>query len=352
MADRRPPGFNVDLGFYDSDEVLSIPRRIRAAAIGVWTLAGAYSANKLTDGYVSAEVLKSIGCTAAIRAALCATTPQPLWVDADTDPEIDRACDARGAQLLGINFTRWPKWQRTRAEVATYRAQEAERKRNARATQLQSSCKADAATSATHVQSSCNADEPHVQRNRNADAAQDNSSTSGDRELSGRTNNGRPHNVRPDDRNPRGRARARQTETKTETVSTSLTLVEGGPGGDPAVAAKAAPDARDKRGSRLPEDWRPSEATIAAMRDQFPHLDLKAIHTEFCDYWRAVPGAKGRKLDWDATWRNRVREIASRQPARNGHSPPATGISAGEAKVAGWAQLGNRNSSERKAIDQ
>ncbi len=41
MAERRPPGFNVDLGFYDSDEVLSIPRKIRAAAIGVWTLCAA-----------------------------------------------------------------------------------------------------------------------------------------------------------------------------------------------------------------------------------------------------------------------------------------------------------------------
>jgi hypothetical protein len=117
MADRRPPGFTVDLGFYDCAEVLSISRKLRSAAIGVWTLAGSYSANKLTDGYVPAEILKSIGCTAAIRAALCATTPEPLWVDADTDPAVDRTCDARGAQMQGICFTRWPKWQRTRAEV-------------------------------------------------------------------------------------------------------------------------------------------------------------------------------------------------------------------------------------------
>lgn len=108
--------------------------------------------------------------------------------------------------------------------------------------------------------------------------------------------------------------------------SSSLTSVEGGPGGDPPnlpVAAKAAPGAR---GTRLPDGWMPSEETRAAMREQFPHLDLKAIHDEFSDYWRAVPGAKGRKTDWDATWRNRVREIASRQraPTRNGNGhPPA-----------------------------
>jgi hypothetical protein len=105
--------------------------------------------------------------------------------------------------------------------------------------------------------------------------------------------------------------------------NSSLTLVEGGPGGDPQnlpVAAKAAP--ADTRGKRLPENWRPSDETIAAMREQFPHVDLKAVHEEFIDYWRAIPGAKGRKLDWDGTWRNRVREIASRQraPTRNGHN--------------------------------
>lgn len=32
-----------------------------------------------------------------------------------------------------------------------------------------------------------------------------------------------------------------------------------------------------------------------------------AITAEFVDYWRGVPGAKGAKLDWEATWRNRMR---------------------------------------------
>ena len=96
MAERRPPGFNVDLGFYDSAEVLSIPRKMRAAAIGVWTMCGCYSANKLQDGYVSAEMLKQLGCTPAIKAALMSTVPEPLWVDGD--------------HVGGIQFTRWPKW--------------------------------------------------------------------------------------------------------------------------------------------------------------------------------------------------------------------------------------------------
>jgi hypothetical protein len=122
VAERRPPGFNVPVDFYDGPEVKSIPRRIRAAAVGVWTLCGNYAATKLTDGYVDAETLKQQGCTPAVRAALGATVNirgehSPLWIDGP-----------RG----GIYFTNWPKWQRTNDEVTNYRASEAERKRNAR----------------------------------------------------------------------------------------------------------------------------------------------------------------------------------------------------------------------------
>lgn len=168
MAERRPPGFNVDLGFYDSQEVLSIPRKMRAAAIGVWTLCGCYSANKLNDGYVSAEMLKQLGCTPAIRAALMATKPEPLWVDGD--------------DVGGIQFTRWAKWQRTCEEVKTYRAADAERKRRAR-------------------------------------DAKRNPPTSHDEETSGRTSAGPSSNVRADSGDPK-------TETETETETTTANAVE------------------------------------------------------------------------------------------------------------------------------
>lgn len=36
---------------------------------------------------------------------------------------------------------------------------------------------------------------------------------------------------------------------------------------------------------------------------------------EFKDYWIAIPGQRGTKLDWSATWRNRVRQIAGKSPA-------------------------------------
>lgn len=178
MSERRPPGFNVDLGFYDSPEVLSIPRKHRAAAVGVWTLCGAYSANKLTDGLVSAEKLRELGCTPAIKEALMATRPEPLWVPSNDHP---------GA----IQFTRWTKWQRTRAEVKAYRDADAERKRKAR-------------------------------------EAVRNAESSDDSDLSARTEPGRPQDVRADSGSPRGRARARQTETETKTEEKSTHLSSNG----------------------------------------------------------------------------------------------------------------------------
>jgi hypothetical protein len=53
-----------------------------------------------------------------------------------------------------------------------------------------------------------------------------------------------------------------------------------------------------------------------------------ADHEAFCDYWQGVPGAKGRKTDWAATWRNWMRrEHERRAPGPRAAAAPrvATG---------------------------
>lgn len=85
---------------------------------------------------------------------------------------------------------------------------------------------------------------------------------------------------------------------------------------------KVAPDIRSKtkeveveeekkeskaRGTRLalaelPEPWK------AFCLKTRPDLNPQTLFEEFCDYWKAVPGRAGLKLDWEATWRNRVRD--------------------------------------------
>ena len=61
------------------------------------------------------------------------------------------------------------------------------------------------------------------------------------------------------------------------------------------------------RGTRLPEGWMPKPETIEQMRRECPGVDLEAQHLRFTDYWSDQPGAKGRKVRWDSTWKNWIR---------------------------------------------
>jgi len=64
-------------------------------------------------------------------------------------------------------------------------------------------------------------------------------------------------------------------------------------------------------GTRLPESWEPSEDSEFAL-SKLPPAAAEEIK-KFRDYWLAVPGAKGRKLDWQRTWNNWWRNAEHRQ---------------------------------------
>jgi DNA-binding transcriptional ArsR family regulator len=75
------------------------------------------------------------------------------------------------------------------------------------------------------------------------------------------------------------------------------------------------------RGTRLDAAWTPGpdDAGFAASLG----LDPDAAAAEFRDYWLAVPGAKGRKLDWPATFRNSCRmQAAKRAPRKREDARP------------------------------
>lgn len=75
---------------------------------------------------------------------------------------------------------------------------------------------------------------------------------------------------------------------------------------------------RIDRASRLPDDFLlTQERRLVAEAERLP---AERTFAKFCDYWRAVPGAKGRKLDWDATWRNWCRSDKDRGNNNNGSS--------------------------------
>lgn len=76
------------------------------------------------------------------------------------------------------------------------------------------------------------------------------------------------------------------------------------------------------KGTRLPDDWQPSPADLAwAQAERLPDDWVTRATESFRDYWHGVPGGKGRKADWSATWRNWLRKDAERLPSRA--SPPS-----------------------------
>lgn len=77
-----------------------------------------------------------------------------------------------------------------------------------------------------------------------------------------------------------------------------------------AADAPPAPPAQNSRGTRLPENWRLTPEYLEAALAIRPELSPEAVAEVACsfrDYWISQPGAKGRKADWLATWRNWIR---------------------------------------------
>lgn len=101
-----------------------------------------------------------------------------------------------------------------------------------------------------------------------------------------------------------------------------------------APKPKEPSNGRSTRGTRLPTGWRASEA----LRTFATGIGLSPddIEAGFTDYWGAVPGAKGLKLDWDATWRIWCRN----QAGRAGRSPQ--GVRSAGSEAGAFARAGHR----------
>lgn len=69
------------------------------------------------------------------------------------------------------------------------------------------------------------------------------------------------------------------------------------------------------RGSRLPTDWVLPADWEEEARAERPELNLDMVAKKFKDHWRGKAGKDGIKLDWQATWRNWVRNERS-EPGR------------------------------------
>jgi len=125
----------------------------------------------------------------------------------------------------------------------------------------------------------------------------------------------------------------RKAAKKRWTQATENAERKSEPNGYPNGEATPKPDAQraDARGQRvkddpdgssqkpkahpLPEDWWPSDHDWQQARDAgLTDEEIEDAAREFRDYWHSQGRrAAGKKKDWPATWRNRVRDIASRR---------------------------------------
>jgi hypothetical protein len=120
------------------------------------------------------------------------------------------------------------------------------------------------------------------------------------------------------------------TETAAELVTVSADAA-------PATTATSKPSKPSKaRGTRLPDGWQPDQALADWTRANAPAAANALEVDRFRDYWTAQPGAKGRKTDWAATWRNWARRCQEQhaQP-RRGPAPRSTT----DDRVSDWLAL-------------
>jgi hypothetical protein len=83
-----------------------------------------------------------------------------------------------------------------------------------------------------------------------------------------------------------------------------------------------------ERGTRLPEDWQPSDADVEAARQEgLTDEEISRAALEFRNYW-CSRSRDATRLSWPRTWHNRVIEIGDRK-RRNGSRMAASSAQPG-----------------------
>lgn len=106
---------------------------------------------------------------------------------------------------------------------------------------------------------------------------------------------------------------------------------------------------RSPSGSRLAQNWQLPDDWKTWAEQERPDLNVLDQAKRFADYWHGVAGAKGRKADWLATWRNWMRNAFVIGKPRSGPDYPPTQSKALQAidklqgTKNGMAQNGNQH---------
>ena len=127
-----------------------------------------------------------------------------------------------------------------------------------------------------------------------------------------------------------GRPRKTQTEPRrnpeeTQTVSRNNPDITLTTNHKPlTIKEQKQEPARSPNGARLPSDWALPDEWRDWAEAERPDVDAIQQSRIFVDYWAAQPGAKGRKADWQATWRNWIRRADAPRGAQRQDAPSKT----------------------------
>lgn len=306
--------FKVDDSFHSHPKALAAS----LAALGLWSVAGAWAGNHLTDGFIPDHVV-------------------PLLARGQSELADELVAAGLWSRSTGgYQFHQWADRNPSRSDVEATRSQSS-----------------SGAIVGNHrrwhvakgiVKSDC----PLCQEEQEQDS--DRGTDRGADSDPDRTPNppgpSRPDPARPDPGD----------DTRRQDPS-------GGVGGDADADASGQTDTtkptkstkkKTDRGHRLPDDFEPDEAMKAWARENAPSCG-REDHEAFCDYWRGVAGAKGRKVDWVATWRNWMRREHERRTSRTSHTrarSSTTDDRAAQALEAGRDAQRERESSQHEIQQQ
>lgn len=105
----------------------------------------------------------------------------------------------------------------------------------------------------------------------------------------------------------------------------------------PADAVAETKPKATNRATRIPEPFTVTPDMVTWARENTPGLDHRAVTERFVDYWCAVAGKGGTKLDWTATWRNWLRREAEGTRTTRPTDGPRPGASVWDKRVEGGA---------------
>lgn len=123
-----------------------------------------------------------------------------------------------------------------------------------------------------------------------------------------------------------GETRRRSSKTKDLAEANTLVRARVPETTSTEKSVTTSHEKRTARGSRVPDDWLPRDVDLRWAMEKYGHTTerLQEIVAEFVDYWLSESGQRATKLNWNLTFKNRIRYLGRSAKLRAGPTSVAT----------------------------